>query len=144
MNKTTKILISALALICTLGSVVQTSLANNHKDTTFDFEMYGDGADNAYNDTRKKEDNTATYVKLNSNSDDAYVVVCGTNHSNLRNEPYHHECGDAGRINAGSYRYISNTVYPTYKYAYLCFGRDNRRMNHFIGKWSPDNISGRY
>lgn len=144
MNNKVKYFMGALALTCVMGTFAQTSFANNHKDTTFDFEMYGDGADNAYNDTREKEDNTATYVKPNSNSDDAYVVVCGTNHSNIRNEPYHHECGDAGRINAGSYRYISNTVYPKYKYAYLCFGRDNRRMNHYVGKWSPDNISGRY
>ncbi|MCR5668134.1 MAG: hypothetical protein K6G05_03690 [Lachnospiraceae bacterium] len=51
----------------------------------------------------------------------------------------------ASYVSSRSYRYISNNVYGRYAYAYLVrsVNQDNR-AHRLAGRWSPDNISGRY
>ena len=137
-----------LALIAVLlaGSLtggIKQVYANNYKDTTFSFSYYADGTDQAIS-PRTKQDNTASYMKNNASSTDLMVSVAGTNSSSKYSGINPNRCSGVCLIPKGSYRYMSNNVYGNYTYAYLVMGADDKRTHTVSGKWSPDNISGRY
>lgn len=139
-------LLLALVIVILAGSLfggAKQVYANNHGDTTFSFSYYADGTDYAIS-PRPKQDNTASYMKNNASSINLMVSVAGTNskYGNTGINP--NRCSGVCLIPKGSYRYMSNNVYGRYKYAYLVMGADDKRTHTVSGKWSPDNISGRY
>ncbi|MDD6427844.1 hypothetical protein [Candidatus Weimeria sp. HCP3S3_B5] len=144
MRKPFKIVLGVLAMTCIMSTVGQAVHANNHTDTPFDFEVdYCAGTDQMVDKPRRKMDNTASYVKLTAKSDDAWPSFRGTNSSTNYTLGLDEETGSSSKLRAGNYRYISNSAYPKYKYTYLMLGSNDNRVR-FIGRWSPDNISGRY
>ncbi len=67
------------------------------------------------------------------------------NNANDRNGISPNWCSDDYFVKPGKYKYISNKVYQKkYKYAYLIMGKDDKKRHEVKGKWSPDNISGKY
>ena len=118
-------------------------LANNHKDSEFSFKYYGDGSEYGLK-PRRKEDDTAAYMKNNASSSSVSVSVAGTNDKNYRGSVKANWCSDDYTIKPGKYKYMSNTVYNNYKYAYLLIGKDDKKKHTISGKWSPDNICGKY
>lgn len=118
--------------------------ANNYKDTGFEFEYYADGSDYPIG-ARTKEDTTASYIKSYASNPDLLVCVAGTNNVNSNTAINPNRCSSIVSVPSGSYRYISNTVYGNYTYAYLVIGTAQTNTMYTIsGKWSPDNISNRY
>lgn len=142
MKKKLVVMFSALLLTGTLTNV-GTAYANNYGDTTFKFRYNAIGSDVSI-EPREKTDSTASYVKLTSNSIDLMVYVSGTNDKKDYNALLPHMCSNVVLVPKGDYKYISNTVFGKYKYAYLCMGSDIKGMHWVEGRWSPDNISGRY
>lgn len=142
MKKKLVAMFSTVLLAGTLANV-GTAYANNYKDATFKFRYSADGSDVTVAPAREKMDNTATYVKLTSNSIDLMMYVCGTNSPN-KDTGLPDMCSTVVFVPKGDYRYISNTVYGKYKYAYLRGGSDIKGIHLVEGRWSPDNISGRY
>ena len=146
MKTRNKLAFSCLIAMMALCSFIQAgvvSLANNHKDVGFDFWYVADGSDYAVAPLAK-QDNTASYVKSNAGTHEFTTWICGTNKNSA--DPYSmNYCSNSVRIASGSYRYISNTVYGKFKNAFpmITIGQDNKQY-YISGKWSPDNISGRY
>jgi hypothetical protein len=136
-------LLSAL-MICTYLQFDMTAQANNHTDTTFSFSYIADGTDAAVA-PRSKTDNTASYVKSNKGIIGFTSFVAGTSNAGNYSAIAPNACSSRVYVPSGSYRYISNNVYGRYAYAYLVqsVSQDNR-AHRLAGRWSPDNISGRY
>jgi len=144
MIKYSKMFVVGLFALCMVCQTVDVAKANNYKDSTFDFYYYADGSDTCIN-ARPKEDNTATYVKSNAGTIQFKAAVAGTNALSRTTAINPNYCSGWQAIPTGSYRYISNTVYGKYSYAYLVMTVSQDNKNHWMsGKWSPDNISGRY
>ena len=143
MKKKIVTMLSAFLLAGTLTNV-GTVYANNYQNRTFEFQYNASGSDTMIEKPRRKEDDTASYIKLSSDSIDLMVYVCGTNTPNNINWGLRDMCSDVVFVPKGDYRYISNTVNKKYKYAYMCGGSDIKGMHWIKGHWSPDNISGRY
>ncbi len=143
MKKKLTAILSAVLFAGTLANGAVTASANNYTDTTFHFYYEADGTDTAI-EPRDKMDNTASYVKLNSSSTDLMVCVAGTNSKTSYNAINPNLCSSFVYVPRGDYKYISNTVYGNYKYAYLVMGSGIGGRQLVSGKWSPDNISGRY
>lgn len=119
--------------------------ANNHEDKAFSFSYTADGSDIAGIAPRAKKDNTATYIKSNKTNPELLVSVAGTNKSTSYSGINPNRCSGIVVVPSGSYKYISNSVYGNYKYAYLVTGTAQTEKTYTIsGKWSPDNISNRY
>ena len=139
-------LLLALVTVILAGSLfggAKQVYANNHRDREFSFSYYADGTDQSIR-PREKMDNTASYMKNNASSTDLMVCVAGTNSISKYPGINPNRCSGVGLIPKGSYRYMSNNVYGRYKYAYLVMGADDKRTHTVSGKWSSDNISGRY
>ena len=139
-------LLLALVTVILAGSLfgeAKQVYANNYKDRGFSFSYYADGTDQSIS-PRAKQDNTASYMKNNASSTDLMVCVAGTNSISKYPGINPNRCSGVCLIQKGSYRYMSNNVHGRYKYAYLVMGSDDKRTHTVSGKWSPDNISGRY
>lgn len=136
--------ILGLMLACTFMQTSMLVKANNHTDKVFNFSFIADGSDTAPEAPRAKNDNTASYVKSNAGVDQFSVWFGGTN-GNDADAMTSNIVSSYAIMPAGSYRYISNNAYGRFRNVYPIFtvGQDNR-PHHLSGKWSPDNISGRY
>lgn len=143
MKKKLTAILSAVLFAGTLANGAVTASANNYENTTFSFYYQADGTDTSIR-PREKMDNTASYVKLNSSSTDLMVCVAGTNSGNGNNAINPNRCSNVVYVARGDYKYLSNTVYGNYKYAYLVMGSGIGGTQWVSGEWSPDNISGRY
>ena len=94
---------------------------------------------------RFKTDNTASYVKSNKGVIGFTAGVAGTSNTRNYGAIFPNMCSSRVYVPTGSYRYISNNVYGNYSYAYLVLSvNQDNRLHRLSGKWSPDNISGRY
>lgn len=134
----------SLMMVCTFLQTGVIAKANNHKDVVFNIDYCADGCDAAPTAPRPKLDNTASYIKSNAGVHDFMAWIVGTNGYNA--VPTTNDvCSRSEKIPSGSYRYISNTVYGRFKNAYpvITIGQNNC-CYRITGKWSPDNISGRY
>lgn len=143
MKKGLALVVSIVILGGSLVNGVVMTYANNHTDTRFSFYYYGDGSDTAI-PPRSKQDNTASYMKNNATSPTLAVCVAGTNSLSSYSGLEPNYCSGPMEVPSGSYRYIPNSVYGQYRYAYLTMGCDDKMEHTISGKWSPDNISGRY
>jgi len=132
----------ALLLVGTLANV-KIAYANNYQNASFSFKYLADET-NIPLKPRIKEDKTASYVKLNSDSIGVKVFVAGTNDTNECSAAYQNKCLRIAFAPKGRYTYISNTVYGKYKYAYLLMKSDMGGAHWVKGQWSSDNISDRY
>ncbi len=144
MKKKLGLFICCLLMATSLCGETVRVFANNYKDTTFSIEYYADGSDYPI-EPREKQDNTASYIKSYASNPALLVCVAGTNNANSYTAIDPNRCSSIISVPSGSYRYISNTVYGNYSYAYLVIGTEQTNQTYTIsGKWSPDNISNRY
>lgn len=144
MKKKILVFLSCLLIAMSIGGESVRTYANNYKDTTFSFQYYADGGDVPIS-PRAKQDNTASYIKNNATSPELLVCVAGTNKMSSYTGVDPNRCSAIVVVPSGSYKYISNTVYGNYSYAYLVLGTAQTEKTYTIsGKWSPDNISNRY
>ena len=144
MKKKISLFLCCLLMIKSFGTEVAKVYANNYTDTTFSFSYYADGSDTAIS-PREKQDNTASYIKNNASSPSLLVCVAGTNSASSYSGINPNRCSSIVSVSSGSYKYISNTVYGNYTYAYLTLGTAQTNQTYTIsGKWSPDNISNQY
>lgn len=142
MKKKLVTMFSAFLLASTLANV-GVAYANNYENKKFQFQYTATGSDTSIT-PEKKEDETASYVKLTSTSIDMMVYVEGTNNKNVNPPTFDRACSNVVLVKKGDYKYISNTVHDKYQYAYLAMGSDIGGTHLVKGEWSPDNISGRY
>ena len=145
--KVKKIVTTGLLGLMIACTFVQTGMfvkANNYTDKVFNFSFIADGSDIAPETPRQKCDNTASYVKSNANSERFSVWFGGTN-GNSSSAMTSNIVSNFEIMQPGTYRYISNSAYGRFKKVFPIFtvGQDNR-THRLSGKWSPDNISGRY
>lgn len=134
----------SLLLVCALMQSGLVAKANNHVDVGFNIYYCADGSDTAPTPPRPKQDSTASYIKSNAGVHDFTAWIEGTNGNNAYPN-YVNCCSSSQKVPSGSYRYFSNTVYGRFTNAYpvITIGQNNRCYT-ISGKWSPDNISGRY
>ena len=123
--------------------MVNSALANNYTDTAFGFDYNGDGSDLS-TEMRSKTDSSATYVFNNaSGSATISVAVAGVKKYSSYASPFASEyLGNYYSVKPGNRKYMPNSMYPTYKWAYLVMASSDHQAHHLSGKWSPDNCSG--
>lgn len=145
INMKEKVLIVVLALSIVMLHGTQSYIvnANNYKDTTFDFYDGGTGSDFATS-MRSKTDSSASYVNNNGKKTTTIsVAVAGSKkykkYPPAANCDYISEYYD---VKKGKRKYISNSMYPKCKYAYLLVATANHTKHTIAGVWSPDNCSG--
>lgn len=144
MKKKIGLFLCCLLMAASLCGETVRVFANNYTDTEFEFEYYADGSDVGI-PARPKDDNTASYIKSYSSNPALLVCVAGSNSADSYSGIDPNRCSSIINVPSGSYRYISNTVYGNYSHAYLVIGTAQTNLLYTIkGKWSPDNISGRY
>ncbi|WP_294239355.1 hypothetical protein [Pseudobutyrivibrio sp.] len=143
-NKAALSCLIAMMALCTFVQAGVFSMANNHADQGFGFDFYADGSDACVDTARRKEDNTASYVKSNAGIEQFSTWIAGSKSTHA--DPFtSNVCSSSVVIPSGAYRYISNNAYGRFSYVYPIFViRQDNRWHHLAGKWSPDNISGRY
>lgn len=140
-----KLLLTGTVGACVIFAGTMPALANNHTNTTFDFNKYNaDGTDIAFN-ARAKKDSSASYVKLKTTTGATLSIsIAGTNNKSQISGINPKRCSSVVRIKPGSYKYITNTVHQrNYKYAYIVAGSHVNKKINIHGEWSPDNISGK-
>lgn len=146
MNKLLRVTGGAILTgVISVGSfnMVSNVLANNYTDTNFGFSYSGDGSD-LTTSMRQKQDSSATYVFNNAkNSYNISVTVHGEKSYSSCPDPNSHGYW-SGRytVKTGNRKYITTSMYPTYKYAFLSMATTDESAHYISGKWSPDNCSG--
>ncbi len=120
--------------------------AGNTDDKSWKFDYNGDGSDGSCI-ARKKEDNTYTYVKCDSDNPRALEVYAGASKGI--------GVGDSGTPFGSDYRTAAHTIKPGtriyfenkakqkgYSATYLVFSDTQHKAGKYTGVWSPDNLSG--
>ena len=145
-KRTNKIVIGLMAAVMIWGSVSSTvtCMANNYKDTKYDFYCNGDGSDWATK-VRNKEDGSFSYIKSKAGVHLSYQAkakkglkagdfgdpfICDYLTSVRVIEPNHslyfpNKCRDS-------------KIYTTY----LTLSSSYHKARTYSGVWSPDNCSG--
>ena len=119
-------------------------LANNYTDTSFGYSFNGDGSDIGTS-MRAKQDSSASYVFNNAtNSATITVAVAGSKtYSSVSPALGPNDYKSSYYVvKTGNRKYITNSMYPTCKYAFLVLSTYDGRAHYISGKWSPDNCSG--
>lgn len=118
--------------------------ANNSDDKAFSVSYSGDGSDFAIK-ARAKEDNTYTYVRLDSGAKFQFAAQAkhGINAGDY-GDPF--TCGystDWHTLGAGKRTYIPNKAHAKgYSATYLSMSSTDHKAHTYKGVWSPDNRSG--
>lgn len=145
-KRTNKIIIGLMATVMILGNVSSTvtCMANNYKDTHYDFYCCDDGADSATK-VRNKLDNSYSYIKSTTGVHLKYQAKAKNGLKDGQwGDPFICDYFTGVRtIEPNHSCYFPNNcrnkkIYTTY----LTLASSDHKARTYKGVWSPDNCSG--
>lgn len=143
-KKCIKGLVAIMALVIIVSSTSMIVNANNNTNTVFNVSYNGDGSDYSIK-ARAKEDNTYTYIKLNSGAKFQFAAQAkkGINSGDW-GDPFNYGYSTAWHtLDAGKSFYFPNNAHKKgYSATYLTMSSSDHMAHTYKGVWSPDNLSG--